>query len=104
MFTNLIARITSVGKSIRQWIDGKPVPTLAWITFGVVALLNSAKIGVLVWGICKLAAFSHAGNWVDCRFFPDDQPGNLDGIEQGTAWKRKAWLICSAILAGALLP
>ena len=100
MFTRLVSRIQSVGK----WVGGKPVPTLAWITFGVVVILNPAKSGVLVWGICKLAAFAHAGNWVDCRFFPVDQPEALSGVEQGTAWKRKAWLICSAIIAGALLP
>lgn len=100
MFDNLIAR----ARSIVQWVAGKPVPTLAWITFAVVLLLNPAKAGVLLWGICKLAAFAHAGNWVDCRIFPGDQPETLDGVEQGTAWKRKAWLICAAILAGALAP
>lgn len=91
-------------RALVAWVANKPVPTLAWITFGVVAVLNPAKVGVLLWAICKLAVFAHAGNWADCRIFPNDQPDKLDGIEQGTAWKRKAWLICAAIVAGALAP
>jgi len=90
--------------SLYQRATANPVVALAWITFAVVAYINVAKVGVLLWGICKLAAFAHAGNWVDCRRFSDDQPENLAGVEQGTAWKRKAWIICAAIIAGALAP
>ncbi|MDP1696480.1 MAG: putative holin [Xanthomonadaceae bacterium] len=90
--------------ALYQRATAQPVIALAWVTFVVVAFLNPAKIGVLVYGVCKLALFAHAGNWVDCHRFPNDQPENLVGIEQGTAWKRKSWIICAAILAGALAP
>lgn len=96
--------IQSKLSALRQRVTANPVLLLAWSAFAVVAVLNSAKVGVLIWAVCKLAVFAHAGNWVDCRIFPADQPDQLDGIEQGTAWKRKAWLICAAILAGALAP
>lgn len=91
-------------QSIYQRAIASPVLLLAWSAFAVVAAMNHAKVGVLIWGICKLAVFAHAGNWMDCRIFPHAQPERLDGIEQGTAWKRKAWLVCAAILAGALAP
>lgn len=81
-----------------------PVATLAWITFTIVAVLNPVKIGVLIYGVCKLALFAHAGNWMDCRFFSGAQPDALIGVEQGTAWKRKALIVAAAILAGALAP
>lgn len=90
--------------SLYQRATANPVVALAWVTFAAVAWLNVAKIGVLLWGICKLAAFAQVGNWVDCRRFPDDQPEQLVGVEQGTAWKRKSWIICASIIAGALAP
>lgn len=90
--------------SLYQRATANPVVTLAVITFGVVAALNSAKIGVLIYAVCKLAVFAHAGNWMDCRIFAGAQPERLAGVEQGTAWKRKALIIAAAILAGALAP
>lgn len=99
-FTPPLARVKALWLSL----GNNAVPVLAVVTLVAVAALNTAKIGVLLWAVCKLAVFAHAGNWVDRRIFPADQPGDMSGIEQGTAWKRKAWIVCAAIIAGALAP
>jgi hypothetical protein len=85
-------------------VTSQPVVVLFVITFAVVAFLNPAKVGLLLWGICKLAAFSFAGDWADARIFHDAQPEKLSGVEQGTAWKRKGWIVAAAIIAGSQLP
>lgn len=85
-------------------LTAQPVLILFVITFAVVVFLNPAKIGLLVWGICKLAAFGFAGEWIDERIFKGAQPEQLEGIAQGTAWKRKGLIVAAAIVSGALLP
>lgn len=89
---------------VYAWLTAQPVLWLFVLTFLIVALLNPVKVGLLLWGICKLAAFAFAGHWIDARIFPQAQPHELSGIEQGTAWKRKGLLVAAAIIAGALLP
>lgn len=89
---------------LRRLLTAQPVIGLFLITFVVVAFLNPAKIGLLLWGISKLAAFTYFGDWADTRIFHDAQPEQLSGIEQGTAWKRKGWIVAAAIIAGSQLP
>lgn len=101
---SLYQRVTAGIASLYQRATAKPVIALAWVTFAIVAVLSPAKIGVLIYGVCKLAVFAHAGNWMDCRIFHGAQPEQLTGVEQGTAWKRKALLVAAAIIAGALAP
>jgi hypothetical protein len=93
----------SLFSRLRGWLTAQPVLWLFVITFLVVAFLNPVKVGLLLWGICKLAAFAFAGHWVDARIFPSAQPDDLVGVEQGTAWKRKGLIVAAAIIAGALL-
>lgn len=88
----------------RAAASANPVVALAITTLIVVAILNPAKVGVLLWAVCKLLVLAHAGNWADCRIFGYAQPERLTGIEQGTAWKRKALIVAAAIVAGALAP
>lgn len=88
---------------LKDRLTAQPVLWLALITFAIVAAIKPIKIGLLIWGICKLAAFAFTGDWCDARIFPDAQPDNLKGIEQGTAWKRKGLIVAAAIIAGALL-
>ncbi len=99
--------ITSLWKSLLATLTakltGQPGLWLAVITLAVVVFLKPLKIGLLLWGISKLAAFAFAGDWVDSRIFPGAQPDELAGIEQGTAWKRKGLIVAAAIIAGALL-
>ena len=87
-----------------QRLTAQPVVLLFVLTFTVVAFLNPVKIGLLLYGISKLAAFGYTGDWIDRRIFNGAQPDRLSGIEQGTAWKRKGLIVAASILAGALLP
>lgn len=89
---------------LRRFLTAQPVLWLFLATFAVVLFLNPMKFGLLLWGIAKLAAFAYAGDWADAKIFPSAQPEQLDGIEQGTAWKRKGMIVAAAILAGALVP
>lgn len=81
----------------------QPVLVLFLVTFAVVAFLNPIKIGLALWGICKLALFGYAGAWLSTRLFRamrEDDPGIVEGV----LWKLKAAIVCASILAGALLP
>lgn len=80
-----------------------PVLWLFLITFLVVAVANPVKMGLFAWGVSKLAGFAFLGDWIDGRFFPNDQPEKLTGQSQGAAWKRKGVIIAAAIVAGALV-
>ena len=86
----------------RARLTAHPVLWLFLITFAVTAFLNPVKLGLFAWAVSKLAGFAFLGNWIDSRFFAEAQPNKLHGIEQGTAWKRKALIIAAAIVAGAV--
>jgi hypothetical protein len=85
-------------------LTAQPVLLVAIATFAVVLFMNPVKLGVMLYGIAKLTAFAFAGDWVDTRIFKRAQPEQLDGIAQGTAWKRKGLIVAAAIIAGALVP
>jgi hypothetical protein len=74
------------------------------LTFAIVIALNPAKVGLVLYGVSKLCLFAQVGLWVDGWVFRNARPEDLTGAAQGTAWKRRAWIVCTAILAGALLP
>lgn len=82
----------------------QPVLVVAVITFAVVAFLNPAKVGLALYGISKLTLFAFSGNWIDGRIFRTAQPEQLEGVAQGTAWKRKGLIVAASIVAGALVP
>lgn len=94
---------TAFWQRIRDKLTAQPVLWLFLITFIVVGFLNPAKIGLLFWGICKLACFGFAGAWVFDRLFRKYDPGE-PGIIEGTLWKLKALIVAASIVAGALLP
>ncbi len=85
-------------------LTAQPVLWLAVITFIVVFAMNAMKLGLLLWGICKLATFAFTGDWIDRRIFVETQPEGLTGMAQGAAWKRKGLIVAAAIVAGALSP
>jgi hypothetical protein len=98
------AEAHSFGERVRHLLTAQPVIILFIATFACVIFLNPAKIGLLLWGVSKLAAFGFAGDWIDSRIFRGAQPDKLTGIEQGTAWKRKGLIVAASIVAGAMLP
>ena len=95
---------TSRARRVFERLTSQPVLLVALATFAVVLFLNPMKLGLMLYGIAKLTAFAFAGDWVDTRIFKHAQPEHLDGISQGTAWKRKGLLVAAAIIAGALVP
>lgn len=84
-------------------LTAQPVLWLFAITLAVVAVLNPMKIGLLFWGLCKLACFGFAGAWIFDRLFRKYIPGEA-GVVEGTLWKLKALIVAASIVAGALLP
>ncbi|MEF2154667.1 putative holin [Luteimonas sp. FXH3W] len=85
----------------RAW----PLLLVFAITFAVVLTLNPAKAGLAIWGLSKLALGAYVGYWADrLTFRPEDRPHVLQGVERGTAWKRRAWIVSASIVAVALLP
>jgi hypothetical protein len=85
-------------------LRAEPILVLFAITFAIVSILQPVKIGLTLWGVSKLALFAWLGDWIDRARFPEAQPSQLDGIAQGTAWKRKAAIMCVSMACGALMP
>ncbi len=98
------SRLRRAATKLRTLIAAEPIVVVFLITFAIVAFLNPVKIGLTLWGISKLTLFAWLGNWIDARRFPHAQPEKLTGIEQGTAWKRKAAIMCVAMACGAWMP
>lgn len=95
---------TPRARRVFERLTAQPVLLVAVLTFAVVLFLNPMKLGLMLYGIAKLTAFAFAGDWVDSRIFKRAQPEQLEGIAQGTAWKRKGLIVAAAIVAGALVP
>lgn len=70
----------------------------------LIAVLNAAKLPLLAWGIGKMLVYAFVGDWIDRKIFADDQPKDLQGIAEGTAWKRKTMIVSASIVASAFLP
>jgi hypothetical protein len=95
-------------KFFARWQARQPELFRAWplllvfvLTFPIVCYLAPQKAGLMLHGASKLAFFSYAGYWVDrgvSRFRPEE----LEGIAHGAAEKRRAWIVCSCILAGVI--
>lgn len=84
---------------------GWPLLLLFVVSFAGVLALNPAKAGLALWGVTKLAMGAYLGYWADRLCFRDaDRPHRLQGIAQGTAWKRRAIIVAAAIVAGAFIP
>jgi hypothetical protein len=95
-------RILDEGRPLRRmW----PLIILFVLSFTVVLALNPVKAGLTLYGIGKVALGGLVGYGVDrYTFREEDRPHVLSGIERGTAWKRRAWIICAAIIAMAFVP
>lgn len=97
----LSACILLATRATRAW----PLLLVFALSFGWVLLLNPAKAGLALWGLSRLAMGGYVGYWIDrVAFGPQARPGQLSGIVQGTAWKRRAMIISASILAAGLIP
>ncbi|HEY4145185.1 putative holin [Pinirhizobacter sp.] len=99
-----LPRIFRISPRVRDLFRATPLLLLGAITFAVVLVLNPAKVGLLIWGASRIGLYAYLGYWVDRIIFPYARPHELQGIAQGTAWKRRALIVAAALLAGALLP
>ncbi|MGN6229168.1 MAG: putative holin [Dyella sp.] len=90
--------------TLRDKLRATPLLLLGAITFGVVLLMNPAKVGLLIWGASRIGLYAYLGYWVDRIIFPYARPHTLTGIAEGTAWKRRALIVAAALIAGGLLP
>lgn len=91
-------------KKLYRWLTAQPVLWLFLVSFAAVVAMNSAKVGVLLYLLAKLSLCAWLGRWIDTWVFRDARPEDLAGAAQGTAWKRRAWIVCASIIAGAMAP
>lgn len=89
---------------LRGLLRASPLLAFGLIASVIVFWLNPAKLGLMLWGCARLAVYAYIGYWIDRIMFPHGRPHTLDGIAEGTAWKRRALIVAACILAGALLP
>lgn len=89
------------GPARRMW----PLWIIFVLSFAVVLSIAPMKAGLTVYGIGKIALGGIIGYTVDqCVYRVQDRPHLLQGIERGTAWKRRAWIVCACIIAMAFVP
>lgn len=91
---------TTLQDKLRAW----PLLLLFALCIVPVLILAPVKLGLALWGIAKLGMGGYAGYHIDRAIFPYARPHTLDGIEAGTAWKRRALIVAAAIIAMGLLP
>jgi hypothetical protein len=90
---------------LRDASRASPLLVIFLITFAIVALMAPVKVGLTLFGISKLALGAYVGYWADRLCFREEnRPHRLQGIAQGTAWKRRAIIVAASILAAALIP
>lgn len=87
---------------LRDKFRAAPLLVLFIIAFAVVYTMNPAKAGLALWGVCRVGLFAYLAYWVDRIIF--GRLKGLSGIDLGTAWKRRAFIVGCALIAGALLP
>lgn len=100
----LLRAWAAIAPKLRDLARGSPMLALGLLAAGIVFFLNPAKLGLMLWGCARVAVYAYIGYWVDRVLFPYARPHTLDGIAEGTAWKRRAVIVFACILAGALLP
>lgn len=90
-------------QAIHRWAIWA-MPVLFLVSFLVVLALAPMKFGLLMWGLTKLCLGATAGFLIDWSQNPDATPEQLDGIEQGLAYKRRALTVAACIVAAGLIP
>lgn len=108
---NLFARVLAhpVTVSIRDRLRAVSLLIVGLATLWMVAMpnplvmnTNAVKIGLIAWLICKESILAYLGYWIDRLLHPKSRPGDLKDIERMAAEKRRAFIVCAAMLAGGL--
>jgi hypothetical protein len=76
------------------WLIAVPNP--------LVESTNAVKVGLMAWLVCKESLLAYLGYWIDRLLHPKSRPGSLKDIERMAAEKRRAFIVCAAMLAGGL--
>ena len=92
------------GDKIKDLMRVWPLLLLCAVCMLPVLILAPVKLGLLLWGLARLGLGGYVGYHIDRAIFPYARPHTLDGIEAGTAWKRRALIVAAAIIAAGLLP
>ncbi len=79
---------------VTLWLIAVPNP--------LVEATNPVKVGLLAWLVCKESVLAYLGYWIDRLLHPRSRPGNLRDIERMAAEKRRAFIVCAAMIAGGL--
>lgn len=74
------------------------------VLLAVVIAMAPAKLGLTLYGFGKIAGGMYVGLWGDRLIFPYARPHLLEGIAQGAACKRRAFVVGMCVLAAALIP
>ena len=91
---------TNLLDKLRAW----PLLLLFVACFVLVLLMAPLKLGLMLWGVARLAVGGYVGYHIDRAIFPYARPHTLGGIEAGAAWKRRALIVAASIIAIGLLP
>lgn len=76
----------------------------ALVCIGVVLVLNSAKVGLLLWAVGRGCLAVYMGYWADRILFRGARPHQLEGVAQHESWKRRAALVVGFLIFFALVP
>lgn len=63
-----------------------------------------AKMLLIAYGLAKGIVFALSGALTDYLLFPDDAPEALEGVAQGTSWKRRGLIVLGFLIVAAQLP
>ncbi len=99
-------RVSTFWTKVRDKTRGSSLLLLGVLTLWVIAQPNPlvdypqpVKIGLLAWLVCKVSVLAYLGYWIDRLLHPRSRPGALKDIERMAAEKRRAFIVCAAILA-----
>ncbi len=90
----------SIGSKLRAW----QLLLIALLALVIVIGMAPTKLGLILYGLGKLAAGAWLGYWIDRLLYPYARPHTLDGIAQGAACKRRAIIVAACVVAMALVP
>jgi len=98
--------VLPVIRAARDLLRGMPLLIIAVLALLLIAQPNPlveypqpVKNGLIAWLICKLSIAAYLGYWFDRFLHPKSRPGSLRDIERMAAEKRRAFIVCAAILA-----
>jgi hypothetical protein len=98
------AQFRDLGRKLNDKLRASPLLLIFLLAIVPVLIMNPAKVGLTLFGIAKIGLGGFLGYWIDRLLFPYARPHTLEGVAQGTSWKRRAIIVAAAIIAAALIP